>query len=321
MARFLGCPHRAHARIAALALACAAAPAFGSGSTSHVRGSTAADYDKHLPWMTRQCRELMTSFMDPERTVMVEFGGGASTIFFAKHVKQLYTIENVDPFADDIRRNLHELGITNVELFHVWPDRSIAPSERLSFADSPYRAEMARADHYSDPDPRYQRGRRVFLQHAPKDGSLYTFPWDSGVKKGWCATCATKHKGDFETYATYLRAIERVPTKPDIIFCDGQARGACAFNALQYVHANTRVIIHDFYMALDNENFQHKFNPDGLLKYYHVEAKLDQRWPYKSGGTVVVLKPRNLKKPEKQGHTKGVRVATGWIPRNATVGL
>ena len=270
---------------------------------SFVRASTQGLYSTGQPWMSKQCRDLLVSFMDREHTVMLEFGGGGSTMYFSKFVRKLYTIENVKAFTDDLRPKLARYNRSNVVLRHVLPDKSIPTSGRrpIDAPASPYLHilnAMKGSDHFSDTDLRYRRGKEHFIAHAPPDGTTKGFPWvkksSTGGKHGWCTTCFTKFKGDWETHGTYLRTIEELgPREFDIIMCDGQARAACAFLAHSWLAPKGRVIIHDFYVANNANNFAAKWNPGALLRMYFVEAKLDQRHPYVSGGTVVVLQKRD----------------------------
>lgn len=43
-----------------------------------------------------------------------EFGSGFSTMWFGKNVAEVVSVENCEPFFEDTKRDLEELGITNV---------------------------------------------------------------------------------------------------------------------------------------------------------------------------------------------------------------
>ena len=288
------------------ALACAWVVLAQAPQRDFVRSSTANQYDAGLPWMSRPCRELILSFLNKE-SVMLEYGGGGSTIFFSQYVGKLYTVENDAAFVSDLNLKLIQHNRTNVKVRHVLPDKSIAVGsvKSLDEPNSPYLKylqAMKGGDHFDDPDQRYQRGKVHWLAHSPADGSQTGFPWikntpssSGGLRHGWCSKCYTKFKGDWETHGTYLRTIETLETTPvlfNFILCDGQARAACAFVASEWLAPGGIIALHDFYVATSRENFVKKWNPSALLKYFYVVAKLDQRHPYISGGTVVLLQKR-----------------------------
>lgn len=62
--------------------------------------------EQQLPWMTVQVRSLIASYLKKESTVMLEYGGGGSTLFFGPRVKQLYTVESVKQFVERINGEL-----------------------------------------------------------------------------------------------------------------------------------------------------------------------------------------------------------------------
>lgn len=79
--------------------------------------------------MTRDCLNFLLSFMSPTKTYL-EYGGGSSSLYFAKRVKAIRTVEHVSAFALDIVKRAKQIGLKNIWVRHVPRDKSIAPSER-----------------------------------------------------------------------------------------------------------------------------------------------------------------------------------------------
>ena len=97
----------------------ALAPASVFGSQTHYASDNKGKeglVEKSLPWMSVQVRSLIASYLDPESTVMLEYGGGGSTMFFRERVKQLYTVESVQEFVDRLEAKLKVAGATNVQI-------------------------------------------------------------------------------------------------------------------------------------------------------------------------------------------------------------
>lgn len=102
-----------------------------------------------------------------------------------------------------------------------------------------------------------------------------------------------KFKGNWEHNSKYIQAPAQFGVSHfDAVLIDGVARGACAFWILDYIDENSRVFIHDFYNAGDPDDWDDRFNLEGLKKYYFVVAKVEELSPYSSGGTVVVLQKK-----------------------------
>ena len=60
--------------------------------------------EQSKPWMSKQVQALICSYLDSTQTVMLEYGGGGSTLFFSQYVKFLYTIESVGEFYHDLQK-------------------------------------------------------------------------------------------------------------------------------------------------------------------------------------------------------------------------
>lgn len=66
------------------------------------------------PWLTRSANEMLDSWLT-KSDVGVEFGSGRSTIWFAKRVGQLISVEHNDEWARHVRRVLSEQNLENVD--------------------------------------------------------------------------------------------------------------------------------------------------------------------------------------------------------------
>jgi predicted O-methyltransferase YrrM len=66
------------------------------------------------PWLTRQAIDLLGQLLKPTDTA-VEFGSGRSTIWFAKHVGHLTSVEHSPEWHKMIGEKLKQQGISNVD--------------------------------------------------------------------------------------------------------------------------------------------------------------------------------------------------------------
>ena len=68
-----------------------------------------------VPWLTRQAVEILDDRLKPT-DVGLEWGSGRSTIWFARRVAHLTSIEHNDHWYRRIKKMLSDKGIDNVEL-------------------------------------------------------------------------------------------------------------------------------------------------------------------------------------------------------------
>ena len=68
-----------------------------------------------LPWISFDAIEFLTDYVQKEHTV-AEFGGGGSSLFFARRAKQVLCIESDGQWADSIRAAIEREGLANFTL-------------------------------------------------------------------------------------------------------------------------------------------------------------------------------------------------------------
>lgn len=215
---------------------------------------------------------------------MLEYGGGGSTLFFGPRVKQLYTVESVKQFVERINGELQEKGIDNVQVAHAAPDGYYKDSGEVITGLHGHKRvrEMAKCDVVPESSLEFWK------THGGPQGIKLPNPPQSLKKLGY-----KKFKGNWEHNSKYIQAPAQFGVSHfDAVLIDGVARGACAFWILDYIDENSRVFIHDFYNAGDPDDWDDRFNLEGLKKYYFVVAKVEELSPYSSGGTVVVLQKK-----------------------------
>lgn len=78
--------------------------------------------DNEIPWMSYRAVEWLESWLKPSMTVF-EYGSGASTIFFAKRVMKIISVEHDRTWHDRISTALLNQGILNVELILCEPEK------------------------------------------------------------------------------------------------------------------------------------------------------------------------------------------------------
>lgn len=70
------------------------------------------------PWLTPDSIQLLNYYLKPE-DVGLEFGSGRSTLWFAKHVAVLTSVEHDESWFEKINRAIIQQQIANVTLLHV----------------------------------------------------------------------------------------------------------------------------------------------------------------------------------------------------------
>ena len=71
--------------------------------------------DLELPWFSYAAIDFLKEFLKPEMTVC-EYGSGGSTLFFARRVKSVFSIEDNREWFERVTQRLRELQIKNVQV-------------------------------------------------------------------------------------------------------------------------------------------------------------------------------------------------------------
>lgn len=71
-----------------------------------------------VPWLTRQAVEILESRLKPT-DIGLEWGSGRSTLWFAKRVAHLTSIEHNDRWYKRIKKALSDKGADNVDLLYA----------------------------------------------------------------------------------------------------------------------------------------------------------------------------------------------------------
>jgi SAM-dependent methyltransferase len=71
--------------------------------------------DMELPWFSYAAIDFLKNFLKPQMTVC-EYGSGGSTLFFARRVKQVFSIEDNLQWFNQISDRLREKSLGNVTL-------------------------------------------------------------------------------------------------------------------------------------------------------------------------------------------------------------
>jgi len=92
-----------------------------------------APLDLQLPWFSYAAIEFLETFLCPSMRVF-EYGGGGSTLFFARRTAHVSCTENSSEWAEKIRLVLDQETITNVDR-QVHP---FDPNDSVAFGQSSY---------------------------------------------------------------------------------------------------------------------------------------------------------------------------------------
>jgi len=107
-----------------------------------------------LPWLTFPAIEFLKHAIRPNWKVF-EFGSGASTIFFARRCKEVYSIEHDLVWAERVKAALNCMGLSNCRLQHVPPiarppNHEIYHSQFPGYEDYDFENYVTSIDHHAD---------------------------------------------------------------------------------------------------------------------------------------------------------------------------
>jgi hypothetical protein len=71
--------------------------------------------DLGIPWFSYAAIDFLDSFLEPHMTVC-EYGSGGSTLFFARRVRSVFSIENSPQWGEAVSRRLKQQSLQNVTL-------------------------------------------------------------------------------------------------------------------------------------------------------------------------------------------------------------
>jgi predicted O-methyltransferase YrrM len=68
-----------------------------------------------VPWLSQEANALLESLLRPE-DVGVEWGSGRSTCWLGRHVKHLVSVEENRSWAEQVKHQVEQLGLKNVDI-------------------------------------------------------------------------------------------------------------------------------------------------------------------------------------------------------------
>ena len=130
-------------------------------------------YDQ-FPWIVYEAIDWLESFLTKEMHVL-EWGSGGSTIFFAKRVQSVVTIEHDPEWYSTLFQQLRQDNIRNVRLVLCPPEESETRDETYTSTDVAYKELSFRS--YAEAIDRYPerffdlvfvdgRARQACIRHA-----------------------------------------------------------------------------------------------------------------------------------------------------------
>jgi hypothetical protein len=76
--------------------------------------------DHEIPWLTLPSIEMLQQFLKPDMRVF-EYGSGGSTVFFARRVQEVVSMEHDEEWYEKLQRRLEDQGIENCTVHYVPP--------------------------------------------------------------------------------------------------------------------------------------------------------------------------------------------------------
>lgn len=89
-----------------------------------------------IPWINYPAMDKLKRLINKE-SIAFEYGSGCSTIFLARRVNQLHTVEHDRKWADKLQQHLTSNHITNVELEHIPEDDPSRSYPEIESPDAP----------------------------------------------------------------------------------------------------------------------------------------------------------------------------------------
>src|SRR5947209_17002794 len=92
-------------------------PRYISRCLSHnpLHGKSPLDWE--IPWFSYAAIDFLESFLQPQM-VAFEYGSGGSTLFLAKRVKYVYSVEDNPEWFERVCQRTNQKKITNVNIQH-----------------------------------------------------------------------------------------------------------------------------------------------------------------------------------------------------------
>jgi predicted O-methyltransferase YrrM len=78
----------------------------------------AIDYRPEIPWIAYDSIAILKAFLTRDSRVL-EFGSGMSTIWYAKHAGEVYSVEDYQPWYNRVSDILVERGLSNVKYYFI----------------------------------------------------------------------------------------------------------------------------------------------------------------------------------------------------------
>jgi hypothetical protein len=164
--------------------------------------------DSAVPWVNFATKEWLDKNLNKAMTVF-EYGSGGSTLYYAKKVKKLISVEHDSAWHEIVKGQLAARGLDNVELYCLPPEAADAGADRLYFSsDEHYQGQSFQkyAEKINDyPDDFFDlvmvdgRARRGCLHHVlpqVKPGGYVLFD-----------------NSDLAEYASALKSLDKFPVQ------------------------------------------------------------------------------------------------------------
>jgi SAM-dependent methyltransferase len=90
-------------------------PQYISRCLAHNVVNSKTPLDLEIPWFSYGAIDFLEGYLKPDTTVC-EFGSGGSTLFFARRVKSVFSIEDNPRWHELVTKRIAEKGVTNAKL-------------------------------------------------------------------------------------------------------------------------------------------------------------------------------------------------------------
>src|SRR5215204_3719517 len=67
-----------------------------------------------VPWLSEEANDMLETLLKPT-DIGIEWGSGRSTCWLARHVKHLTSVEEDKAWSENVRNQIRDLGLTNVD--------------------------------------------------------------------------------------------------------------------------------------------------------------------------------------------------------------
>jgi precorrin-6B methylase 2 len=157
------------------------------------------------PWISYSAVKTLSKFLSRENSVVLEFGSGMSTAWYAKHARAVYSVEDDTAWFNISKSIFHSMGISNVhyhlatnEEDYIRQGQDSGLKFDLIMVDGSYRSACVR-----ESLPFLKPGGIIYLDNTDKDTEAEPAHADMAIAKKLLIDFAASNNATIEYYSDF----------------------------------------------------------------------------------------------------------------------